>query len=102
MSRTTSVVIRPARADDRLELLDLAELDSKQPVADTNTLVAEIDDHIVAALGVESGARIANPFVATADVLALLDLRASRTTSAVARQRRRLAIPHVRARARAA
>lgn len=102
MSRTASVVIRPAHEVDSIELRRLAELDSA-PVLNECTLVAEMDDRIVAALGVETGARVADPFVATADVLALLELRARRSTGfAPARPRHRLTIPHVRARARAA
>ncbi len=41
--------------------------------------MAESDGELVAALAPRSGDRIANPFRPTADVVALLELRAGRT-----------------------
>ena len=52
-----------------------AELDSR-PVPAGELLVAESDDEMVAALSVETGARVADPFRHTADVVDLLAYRA--------------------------
>ena len=73
-----SVLIRAARGSDGLALEALAELDSATVPAG-RLLVAESDGEIVAALAPLSGERIANPFRPTADVVALLELRAGRT-----------------------
>lgn len=70
-----SVVIRAARGSDSRELLELAELDSAPALAG-QALVAEIEGRIVAARGIHSGASIADPFVPTAGLLDLLELRA--------------------------
>jgi drug/metabolite transporter (DMT)-like permease len=71
-----TVVIRSARSPDG-DLLDgLARLDSQRPLAG-DVLVAEQDGELVAAL---AGDRvIADPFRPTADVVALLRVRAGRT-----------------------
>lgn len=70
-----SVVIRLATPEDAPALARLEELDSK-PLGDGAALVAEIGGRAVAALAVESGQRIADPFLFTADILRLLDVRA--------------------------
>jgi hypothetical protein len=49
-------------------------------------LVAEVDDRIVAALDTRSGARVADPFTHTADVLALLQLRGGATAGPPSRR----------------
>ena len=69
------VVIRSARGADHPALVRLAALDSA-PELTGPALVAEVGDRIVAALATQSGARIADPFAPTADVLDLLELRA--------------------------
>jgi len=73
-----SVLIRAARGSDGRALEALAELDSSSVPAG-ELLVAEADGVMVAALAPRSGERIANPFRPTADVLALLEMRAGRT-----------------------
>jgi hypothetical protein len=73
-----SVLIRAARGSDGPALELLAELDSSIVPAG-QLLVAESDGQIVAALAPRSGERIANPFRRTADLVALLELRAGRT-----------------------
>ncbi len=73
-----SVLIRAARGSDGDALAELAELDSSVVPAGS-LLVAEADGEIVAALAPRSGERIADPFRPTADVVALLELRAGRT-----------------------
>ena len=73
-----TVVIRSARGPDSDTLDGLARLDSQLPLAG-DVLVAEQDGELVAAL---AGDRvIADPFRPTADVVALLRVRAGRTRS---------------------
>jgi hypothetical protein len=70
-----SVLIRAARGSDGAALARLAGLDSASvPAGDV--LVAEADGALVAARSLTSGAAIADPFRPTADVLALLAMRA--------------------------
>ena len=95
-----SVLIRSARDSDARALARLAALDSSElPTGDL--LVAEADGELVAALSLDTGERIADPFRPTADVVALLRLRAARLKLAAAPRRRRL-IPRGAPRARAA
>jgi hypothetical protein len=72
-----TVVIRAARGSDGPALRRLAELDSR-PVPAGEVLIAESGDEVVAALSVDTGARDADPFRRTADVVALLAYRARR------------------------
>ena len=81
-----SIAIRAARGSDSAALVRLAGLDSA-PELSGPALVAEVDGRIVAALGTDSGARIADPFVRTSSVLDLLELRARPAS----RPRRRVA-----------
>jgi hypothetical protein len=69
------VVIRTAHAGDVLALINLSDLDS-QSVPAGRVLVAEVDGEIRAALSVESGSVIADPFQSTTNLRALLRLRA--------------------------
>ena len=70
-----TVVIRAARGSDGIALENLARMDSQRPPAG-DVLVAEQDGELVAAL---AGDRvIADPFRPTADVVALLRVRAGR------------------------
>ena len=76
-----TVVIRAARGSDGPALRRLAELDSRVlPAGDL--LIAETDDELVAALSVETGERVADPFRRTADVVDLLEYRARRLRTA--------------------
>jgi hypothetical protein len=70
-----TVVIRAARGSDGPALRRLAELDSR-PVPAGDLLVAETGDEVVAALSMSTGARVADPFRRTADVVDLLAYRA--------------------------
>lgn len=68
------IIVRIATAGDRSSLERLAELDSTElPGA---TLIGELQERPVAALSLSDGTVIADPFVATGDVVALLRLRA--------------------------
>jgi hypothetical protein len=53
----------------------LAELDDK-PVPTGGVLVAELDDELVAALPLDGEPALADPFKPTAEIVALLELRA--------------------------
>ena len=70
-----SVLIRAARGSDGAELERIAELDSTHVPAGS-LLVAEADGRLVAAIASSSGEAIADPFLPTADLVALLKLRA--------------------------
>jgi hypothetical protein len=76
-ARTGSPVltIRQADARDEPAVARLAELDDRV-VPEGRLLVAEVDREIVAAAPLTGEASVANPFVATADVVLLLELRA--------------------------
>jgi hypothetical protein len=71
-----SVLIRAARDSDDAALRDLAALDSAR-VPTGDVLVAEAGGELIAAMALNGGERIADPFRRTADVLELLELRAS-------------------------
>ncbi len=70
------VTVRFAGAADAGHLARLAELDSAQ-VPDGSLLIGERDGQPIAALSLSDGASVANPFVPSADVVALLRLRAA-------------------------
>src|SRR4051812_16191404 len=76
LTTAPSVLIRAARGSDGAALRELAELDSSHvPAGDL--LVAESGGEVIAALALNGGERIADPFRPTADVIALLELRAA-------------------------
>jgi len=77
---SSSVLIRAARSSDGDSLARLAELDSAEVPAGS-LLVAEADGRIVAAIATATGDAIADPFLPTADVVALLQLRAAGTSA---------------------
>jgi hypothetical protein len=72
---SSAVVIRPAHARDDAALARLASLDSKRIPAG-HVLVAEVAGELQAALAVDSGAVIADPFRATADLVSMLEVHA--------------------------
>jgi hypothetical protein len=69
------VTVRPAHVGDEPALARLAALDSAEAPTGP-ALVAEADARILAALPLGSGRPIADPFVPTAELVALLRLRA--------------------------
>jgi hypothetical protein len=73
---TAAITIRPGYADDEVAVRRLAALDSapmlKQPV-----LVAEVDGELRAAISLDDGRSIADPFEYTAQLVAMLQLRAA-------------------------
>ena len=70
------IAIRPARASDAERLRWLAQRDSASVPAG-RLLVAEVDGAIQAAVAVDSGEAIADPFRPTAELVALLRMRAA-------------------------
>jgi hypothetical protein len=72
------ITIRMAYADDETALMRLAALDSsvvpRKPV-----LLAEVDGELRAALSLQTGSVIADPFHLTTDLVALLRTRAKST-----------------------
>ena len=71
-----NIVIRRARPGDASALERLAALDSRH-VPGGDLVVAEADGELRAALSVEDGAYIADPFQRTAELITLLDMRAA-------------------------
>lgn len=70
-----AVVIRHASAADADQLVRVAARDSQRPVHGP-ALIAEVDGAAHAALQLADGRVIADPFVPTADLVAVLRLRA--------------------------
>nr|MDQ4041999.1 hypothetical protein [Actinomycetota bacterium] len=75
MSIIESVTIRRSRPSDEARLRRVAALDSR-PAPAGPALVAEVDGEIVAAVPLDGGPPVADPFRPTADLVALLELRA--------------------------
>jgi hypothetical protein len=75
MSHNETIMIRASEATDAGELLRLAALDSAEPI-DGPALVAEVDGLLRAALPLEGGRAIADPFAESAHVVELLTAHA--------------------------
>jgi len=71
MSRDETITIRTSRPDDAGELLRLAALDSAEPIRG-EALLAEVNGHLRAALPLDGGRAIADPFARSAEVVSLL------------------------------
>jgi hypothetical protein len=84
-----SLTVRQARAGEPgMEVL--AQLDSVKPLTGT-VLVAEVEGRPIAAISVEDGRTAADPFVPSADAVAVLRMRAAQLQPGVtagARRRR--------------
>ena len=76
-----SLRIRASTARDAAALRRLAALDSRHPILG-EVLVAEVDGELQAALPLEGGEPVADPFRHTADLLDLLELRRSQLARA--------------------
>lgn len=74
-------MIRRADANDAGALLRLVQL-ADRPAPREPVLLAESDGQLVAAVSTVTGETVADPFVATADVVALLEFRARQLDSA--------------------
>lgn len=71
------LVIRQARIADSAALARLAQLDGAPPLLGDPLLIAEIEGLPVAALSLESGKAIADPFHPSAALVEVLRLRAA-------------------------
>lgn len=91
MSTTTeTVTIRRAGSQDGVALKLLAMLDSQRQLAGP-ILVAESGGLILAAIALEDGRVVADPFFPTSDLVALLRARAERLDTPHTPRRRLLA-----------
>jgi hypothetical protein len=86
---TPTLTIRPAYADDHTALERLAVLDSAERVPPWPLMLAEVDGAPRAALSLQDGTVIADPFSPTADLIVLLRSHAASTAKAATRGRRR-------------
>ena len=77
MNNNTAVTIRRATDADAFALRRLAVIDSASPPTG-DVLLAEMGDELWAAVSVDTGAAIADPFRPSADLVDLLRLRAER------------------------
>jgi hypothetical protein len=72
---TEPITIRHSTDGDRARVLRLADLDDRPaPVGDT--LLAEVDGRLWAAVGVDDGSAVADPFRPAGDIVMLLHIRA--------------------------
>jgi hypothetical protein len=81
------VTVRLGAPDDHVDLARLAELDSA-PLPSGPLLIGERAGRPVAAMSLRDGSVVANPFVAAADVVAMLRLRAGQLGQPPPRPRR--------------
>ena len=89
MTSTVPLTVRAASAADEPVLTALARLDSARPLAG-RCLLAEVGGRPVAALSVEEGRVVADPFVATREAVAVLKLRAGHAAAPRPHRLRRL------------
>src|SRR3954449_13330839 len=68
-------LIRPATARDDITIESLAALDSQRPIA-YPALIGERDGRVVAAISLADGRVVADPFVHTAQLVAVMRMRA--------------------------
>ena len=98
-TQAATVALRPAGVDDAEAVHLLAELDDAPMLDGEDVLLALLDGQVVAALSLRDGRVVANPFVRTADAVALLRARAKQLTG-VGRRLLALRSPASRARPR--
>jgi hypothetical protein len=85
----TSYTVRSAHQADAFALQRLAQLDSAEVPA-APLLIGELDGRLVAALSLSDGTVIADPFVPTVELVALLRLRSRQSAGRPHRLRLRL------------
>jgi len=76
-----SVAVRLARPEDEAAIQKIASLDGKKAPSG-RVLVAEADREIIAALAIDGGNAVADPFRWTSDVVALMEMRAEQLAAA--------------------
>ena len=82
-ARWSPLVLRIAVAADATPLRRLAHMDSARPLCG-QTLLAEQGGSVIAALSLDDGRVIADPFLASAGAVGLLRLRAAQLRDALA------------------
>jgi hypothetical protein len=88
-AQQAELTIRRSRPSDRAALERLAALDSRQlPAGDL--LLGEVDGAALAAVRIDDGATVADPFSPTADLVALIRQQARRMSGATRSPRLRL------------
>jgi hypothetical protein len=90
-----AVELRPARAADADVVRQLAELDDAAEL-EGPVLLAVVGSRAVAAIALDDGRVVADPFVPTAHAVALLRVRARHLSHGSARRRRRIRLPRIR------
>jgi hypothetical protein len=75
------ITIRGSTGTDQATVKELAELDGR-PAPVGATLLAEVDGKLWAAVGIDDGAAVADPFMPAADVVWLLQIRAEQERAA--------------------
>lgn len=90
-----AVELRPARAADDRVARQLAELDDAAEL-EGPVLLAVVGGRAVAAIALDDGRVVADPFVPTAHAVALLRLRAGHLSHVSARRRPRIRLPRLR------
>lgn len=90
---TAGVTVRAATPADGAAIAALAAVDSASAPAGT-VIVAEVGRRLVAALAVEGGRAVADPFMRTAALVEMLDLRAAQLRRAAEHGTRR--VPRMR------
>ena len=92
----TPVLVRPARDVDAADLAVLAALDSARPLTG-EILIAVSGGEVAAAMSIDTGAVVANPFLPTAHLVELLRTAARPAPAPPRRAPRRFALRAVRA-----
>ena len=92
---TTRVELRHARRDDADVVQRLAVLDEARPL-EGPVLLAMVNSLAVAALSLDDGRVVADPFVATTEARSLLRLRAAQLAGGRSRHRLRWRRPRLR------
>jgi hypothetical protein len=87
-SLTTPITIRLATPDDQLALYRLAALDSAPSLPAGRVLLAELDGELRAALSLDDGAALADPFHPTLHIVELLRVHAAAAARAPKPRRR--------------
>jgi hypothetical protein len=77
---TASLVLRPATSSDAADLERLAALDSARPLAG-EVMLAHVDGDVRAALSLESGRAVADPFYPSLELVPLLRAAAGESSS---------------------
>lgn len=86
--QNSALALRVAYDDEAATVRRIADLDNARTLSG-EILLALVDGEPVAARSLRDGRVVANPFVRTADVVALLDIRASQLTVGIRRRGRR-------------